>query len=675
MARQAGGLRAAHPALVVAALCAGVAGATTARPLYAYPFDFKLTNNGTAAGPDLEPEVEAYTVTSADYETDPQSGTGAYRCSAGNGLTSVDVLDQVINNNARTISLWFRPQDAVAGHGILGMGPPRGATDPSAPEFFDLAVQAPSSFGVHLSEDQSLSYTHPSGVAAVAIWTHLLVTYDNSSSKVTMYVDGASPFSFNVSAGLQTGFNTLVVCSSRVLNDGGSGLNFEASIDDLAIWSEALSGGNVWLLYQQAADMIPAFLAVYEGECMPLYLVSAFTQCTTEFIGCGPYWNITGADSVTGRVCGNLQETQFSAAMQDISIRGTTLEISITAELTGTVPTEFGLIENLDTLVLAGNYLTGSIPPQLASASFLTKLDLSGNLLSGSVPLSLGQLKELRALDVSGNALSGTLPRKALNSSALVSLDLSDNSFSGTLPKNAWSRLSALEDLNVAANAITGTVPAQLGGLTALTSVQLQGNSLSGTLPSLSFLANLETLNAEDNSLTGTLPGVLLSSFSIQTLRLADNQFSGSLLGFISSIPTGMRYLDFSRNELTGTVPAPGGITFASLHTLLGSGQAGGGLTGSLPTELGLLASLTHVDFSDNALSGTIPTVRAARRASHEDPVAVAPGSAPPPRAGRVPLNPPTPARRGGAARAPIARRRSSSARACSTCSRCRATA
>ena len=61
-------------------------------------------------------------------------------------------------------------------------------------------------------------------------------------------------------------------------------------------------------------------------------------------------------------------------------------------------------------LTLPGRALGGSIPSQLGLLTQLETLDLGYNRLSGSVPSQLGQLSRLITLDVADNRLGGSLP-------------------------------------------------------------------------------------------------------------------------------------------------------------------------------------------------------------------------------------------------------------------------
>mmetsp|Transcript_39637 Transcript_39637/g.75859 ORF Transcript_39637/g.75859 Transcript_39637/m.75859 type:complete len:217 (-) Transcript_39637:537-1187(-) len=90
---------------------------------------------------------------------------------------------------------------------------------------------------------------------------------------------------------------------------------------------------------------------------------------------------------------------------------------------------------------------------------------------------------------------------------------------------------------------------------------------------------------------------------SCTRLILDSNQMTGSLpseLGALSSLS----YLHIGNNQFTGTVPTELG-TLTSLTSL----QCGGNqLTGTLPTELIALTRLTWMGFYNNQLTGTVMT-------------------------------------------------------------------
>ncbi|XP_024527858.1 receptor-like protein kinase BRI1-like 3 [Selaginella moellendorffii] len=80
---------------------------------------------------------------------------------------------------------------------------------------------------------------------------------------------------------------------------------------------------------------------------------------------------------------------------------------------TGTIPEEFGGMQDLNVLNLAHNLLTGAIPSTIGNLKNLEWLDLSQNWLESHIPDSLGNLTFLKYLNISNNKLLGRVPQSA----------------------------------------------------------------------------------------------------------------------------------------------------------------------------------------------------------------------------------------------------------------------
>ena len=61
-------------------------------------------------------------------------------------------------------------------------------------------------------------------------------------------------------------------------------------------------------------------------------------------------------------------------------------------KLNGTIPTELGLLSNMEQLDLYSNQLTGTIPSELGLLSNLMTFYLGSNQLTGAVPTTLATL-------------------------------------------------------------------------------------------------------------------------------------------------------------------------------------------------------------------------------------------------------------------------------------------
>ncbi|KAJ3231726.1 hypothetical protein HDU78_007550, partial [Chytriomyces hyalinus] len=120
--------------------------------------------------------------------------------------------------------------------------------------------------------------------------------------------------------------------------------------------------------------------------------------------------------------------------------------------------------------------------------------------------------------------------------------------------------LDKLTQLEVSENQITGPIPAGLVQLTSLQSLSLSGNLLAGSIPALS--QSITFLNLARLNLTGRLPATL---------------------------PPALQEIDLSYNSgLSGPIPT----AWSQIQTLQSVYMISIPLTGSIPTEFGLLKNL-----------------------------------------------------------------------------------
>lgn len=302
--------------------------------------------------------------------------------------------------------------------------------------------------------------------------------------------------------------------------------------------------------------------------------------------------------------------------------------------LAGTIPGVLGQLKHLHKLRLDHNRLQGTLPEGLAQATTLRYIDLSYNQLEGPLPLAYGtRMDSLQYFSVQRNFLNGTLPSLWAWLNPMQFLDLSENSFSGTIPSQ-FGKYRNLKTLLLDDNQFTGHLPASLGDMTtSLTYLDVACNLLTGSIPSsLKNCVALEQLVVGANLLNGTFPSELLKLKNLQSLILSDNQFAGTLpdlddwaeatnLGvlyiqdnnFTGSLPPKMfragkgnlYLLDLSRNHFMSTLPTDVGL-MTGLHLIHAAGNK---LTGSLPTEMTKLHKNIRLNFTDNLMTGQIPSL------------------------------------------------------------------
>jgi len=217
-------------------------------------------------------------------------------------------------------------------------------------------------------------------------------------------------------------------------------------------------------------------------------------------------------------------------------------------QLTGLIPPEIGNLTNLTTLVLGGNQLTGSIPPEIGNLTNLIYLDLHSNQLTGSIPSEIGNLTNITYLKLSWNQLTGSIPPELGNLTNLTFLDLSSNQLTGSIPPEIGN-LTNLRLLGFSSNQLTGSIPSEIGNLTNLTRLWLSSNQLTGPIPpEIWNLTNLTDLVLYDNQLSGSIPPEIGNLTNLDELWLYNNQFID--LPDLSAI-TSLQNLTIENNRLT----------------------------------------------------------------------------------------------------------------------------
>ena len=238
-------------------------------------------------------------------------------------------------------------------------------------------------------------------------------------------------------------------------------------------------------------------------------------------------------------------------------------------------------------LDLRGNGLRGAIPAELAELSRLKWLYIHGNELTGAIPSEIGNLSALERLVLHTNQLSGAIPRELGNLHRLEWIYLQNNRLSGSIPPEL-ARLSRLKTLVLNQNRLTGMIPAELGRL-QLSSLYLRGNEglcLPATLASwhddiadTDELSDCDGFGASDRAaLVALYNATGGAGWSNNTNWLSDRPVS----------------------EWHGVTTDDAGRVISLV-------LVNGGLTGSLPPELGDLASLARLDLGNNQLMGSLP--------------------------------------------------------------------
>lgn len=199
--------------------------------------------------------------------------------------------------------------------------------------------------------------------------------------------------------------------------------------------------------------------------------------------------------------------------------------------LTGELPKDVGHLTNLKRLVFAGNWFNGGIPDSFGRLSELLILDLSRNSLSGPLPLTFGGMISLLKLDLSNNQLEGNLPTVIGYLKNLTLLDLRNNRFSGGLT-NSFQEMHSLEEMALSDNPIGGYLQGlKWQNVQNLVVLDLSNLGLTGEIPeSIAELKRLRFLGLSDNNLTGNLSPKLATLLGVGALYLNGNNFTGELI-------------------------------------------------------------------------------------------------------------------------------------------------
>ncbi|KFK32754.1 hypothetical protein AALP_AA6G284500 [Arabis alpina] len=173
------------------------------------------------------------------------------------------------------------------------------------------------------------------------------------------------------------------------------------------------------------------------------------------------------------------------------------------SNLVGSIPSDLGFLQNLQTIDLSNNSLNGSLPVELFAAGELNFLDLSNNLISGEIPLTIGDMHNLQTLNLSDNILAGKLPANLVSLGSLKDVSLKNNYFSGELP-GGWR---SVQFLDLSSNLINGSLPQDFSG-NDLRYLNVSYNQISGEIPpnvGADFPENA-TVDFSFNNLTGPVP-------------------------------------------------------------------------------------------------------------------------------------------------------------------------
>ncbi|GJZ48986.1 leucine-rich repeat protein [Tanacetum coccineum] len=329
-----------------------------------------------------------------------------------------------------------------------------------------------------------------------------------------------------------------------------------------------------------------------------------------------PNWIWTTFSAVTYL---NISHNNIQGKLGDVSFvtPGAVLDLSAN-HFNGLLPSNFSKL-NLDFLDLSYNNISGSLGQYLCSEiqepRLLRVLNLGNNNMSGVIPDCWINWESLIILNLEKNRFSGIIPPSLGNISSLASLDMRNNRLFGSLPVSLLNSKSLII-LELAENGLTGEIPASIGReSTSLKLLSLRSNKLDGNIPvEICRLSSIQILDLAHNDLSGNLPKCF-KNFSV----IAGREFLTIFYFRIKFLAahrcelvelSGLRYLNLSQNDLTGSIPN----TFREMRQLESLDLSFNHLDGKIPSSLSSLSGLNFLNVSYNNLSGRIPTAGFKRR-------------------------------------------------------------
>ncbi|KAL7521329.1 hypothetical protein ACHAWX_006010, partial [Stephanocyclus meneghinianus] len=168
----------------------------------------------------------------------------------------------------------------------------------------------------------------------------------------------------------------------------------------------------------------------------------------------------------------------------------------------------------VDQLDFENDGIAGTLVDELGALDSLRFLILEQGDLTGSIPTTYGLLDRLLILDLDFNNVGGQLPDEIYGLPSLQQLDLNDNLFTGTISP-LIGQLSLLTFFQIDHNLITGVIPTEMGELEQLSklpsALELLGHYsmrcphvLYSILISILIRTGIAFLS--DTNLSGTMP-------------------------------------------------------------------------------------------------------------------------------------------------------------------------
>ncbi|QSB27671.1 PKD domain-containing protein [Flavobacterium sp. CLA17] len=323
------------------------------------------------------------------------------------------------------------------------------------------------------------------------------------------------------------------------------------------------------------------------------------------------FYNSTGGDNWTNKTGWDFSKpvTSWNGGTGWYGITVTNNHVSSIVisnnNLTGTIPAEIGLLNQLTVLYLVQNNLTGNIPGEIGQLTKIQNITLVQNKLTGNIPNTIGSLSQLTTLNLSNNnTLTGNIPTEIGQLNKLQSVDLSYNNLQGNIPAELF-QLTNATNINLRINSLTGSIPNNIDQLTNVTNLDFSNNKLDGNIPAEigQLKGKLAYLYLNQNKLEGNIPVVLYELTNLIWLNLSNNKLTGSISNKIGQL-TKLSFLSVGYNTLEGNLPAEIGLLTNAAQITLHINK----LSGPIPPQIGTLINLNYLTLQGNQFEGPVPS-------------------------------------------------------------------
>jgi cytoskeletal protein RodZ len=165
---------------------------------------------------------------------------------------------------------------------------------------------------------------------------------------------------------------------------------------------EAYGGLEVQVVQRYALATVAYSFQSDQWDDESGWLDSNAAECDWFGVSCDGSNRVTSIDLEQNGLRGTLppELSLLSGSLSELNVN----ENSIGGEL----PTEVGLLGNLETLLMADNNFEGSLPTQVGRMESLTIWHLEKNAMTGSIPSTVENLENLAELSIWGNDFTGS---------------------------------------------------------------------------------------------------------------------------------------------------------------------------------------------------------------------------------------------------------------------------